>query len=68
MKPNFYTESVLYWGARKVSAVAQKLPPEWNVRVGAAAGAVLYYALPRRRQTAVDNLRAAFGADYAPDG
>ncbi len=69
MKSNFYTESVLYWLAKKVSALAQKLPPEWNVRVGAAAGTLLYYALPGRQAVALDNLRAAFGrtitsADY----
>ena len=66
MKANFYTESVLYWIAKKVSALAQKLPPEWNVRIGAAAGAVLYYTLPGRQEGALDNLRAAFGGIYTP--
>lgn len=66
MKANFYTESVLYWAAKRVSALAQKLPPEWNVRVGAAVGWLLYYLLPGRRIVARDNLTAAFGRNYTP--
>ena len=66
MKANFYTESVLYWTVKKVSKLAQKLPPEWNVRIGAAAGTLLYYALPGRQRVALDNLRGAFGKGYTP--
>ncbi len=66
MKANFYTESVLYWLARGTSALAQRLPPEWNVRLGAAAGTLLYHLLGSRRVVALDNLRAAFGQTYSP--
>ncbi len=66
MKASFYTESILYWLVKRVSQAAQKLPPEWNARVGAAAGVLLYYLLPGRRVVARDNLRAAFGSLYTP--
>lgn len=66
MKANFFTESILFWLAERVSALAQRLPPEWNVRVGAAAGFLLYCVLPGRRVVARDNLRAAFGSNYTP--
>ena len=66
MKANFFTESILFWLAEKTSALAQRLPPGWNVRVGAAAGFLLYCALPGRRVVARDNLRAAFGSTTTP--
>lgn len=66
MKANFFTESILFWLAKKISAAAQKLPPAWNVGVGAAAGSLLYWLLPGRRVMAQDNLRAAFGSHTAP--
>ncbi|MDO8730198.1 MAG: ELM1/GtrOC1 family putative glycosyltransferase [Candidatus Omnitrophota bacterium] len=66
MKANFFTESILFWLVKKTSAAAQKLPPAWNVGVGAAAGLLFYCLLPGRRVTARDNLRAAFGSHYTP--
>ncbi len=66
MKANFFTESVLFWLAKKTSAAAQRMPPAWNVGVGAAAGSLLYALLPGRRVVARDNLRAAFGSNYTP--
>lgn len=66
MKANFYTESILYWLARSISALAQKLPPRWNVRLGAGAGTLLYWMLGSRKRVARDNLRAAFQSTYTP--
>ncbi len=66
MKANFYTESILYSLARGISALAQKLPPRWNCRLGAGAGTLLYWTLGSRKRVARDNLRAAFQSTYTP--
>ena len=66
MKANFYTESILYSLARAVSALAQRLHPRVNAAVGAAAGWLMYHALPSRRRVARDNLRAAFEERCTP--
>ncbi len=67
MKTSFYTESVLYWLARGVSALAQRLPPHWNAAAGAAAGRLFYRLFPSRRVVALANLRAAFGSSRRPE-
>ncbi len=67
MKASFYTESILYWFARGLSAGAQRLPARWNVAFGAAAGTLIYRLLSRRRAVALSNLRAAFGDSYSPE-
>ena len=67
MKANFYTESILYWLARGVSALAQRIPPSWNCALGVAVGGVIHLVTPSRRVVALDNLRAAFGDRYSPE-
>ncbi len=67
MKASFYTESVLYWFARGLSAGAQRLPARWNVAFGAAAGTLIYRLFSHRRAVALSNLRAAFGDFYSPE-
>lgn len=67
MKASFFTESVLYWLARGVSALAQRAAPEWNARAGALLGGVLYRLAGKRRAVAMGNLRAAFGDAYTPE-
>lgn len=66
MKSSFYTESILYWLAKSLSAVAQRLPPRWNSGLGAGAGTLLYWTLGSRKRIARDNLRAAFQSTYTP--
>ncbi|MBI3323187.1 MAG: mitochondrial fission ELM1 family protein [Candidatus Omnitrophica bacterium] len=67
MKASFFTESVLYWLARGVSALAQRATPEWNARIGAGVGVALYHLAGKRRAVAMGNLRAAFGDSYSAD-
>ncbi|MBI3322053.1 MAG: mitochondrial fission ELM1 family protein [Candidatus Omnitrophica bacterium] len=67
MKASFFTESVLYWLARGVSACAQRVPPEWSARAGAGVGAALYHLAGKRRAVAISNLRAAFADTYTAD-
>lgn len=62
MKASFYTESILFSLAKGISFLAQRLPAEWNVRLGAAVGTGLYHLLPSRRAVALGNIKAAFGA------
>lgn len=66
MKTSFYTESILYWLARGVSALAQRLPPTVNCALGAVVGEAIHLATARRRVVAMDSLRAAFGDRYVP--
>lgn len=66
MKASFYTESILYWLARGVSALARRLPPAFNVAVGGCVGGALYHLAGARRVVAMDNLRAAFQETKTP--
>lgn len=66
MKKSFITESILYWLARGLSAVAGGLSPGFNAALGARVGDVVYRMLPKRRVAALKNLRAAFGGQYTP--
>lgn len=66
MKANFYTESILYWLARGVSGLAQRIPPTQRCALGAGMGAGIHAITARRRIVAMDNLRAAFGDRYTP--
>ncbi len=66
MKPNFYTESILYWLARGLSAVACALPPTASVGLGRLLGRLAYHGMPRRRQVALSNLRMAFEGTCGP--
>ncbi len=66
MKANFFTESILYWAARTLSEVTQRIPASSAVALGAWMGETAYRLLPRRRALALKNLRAAFGDRYDP--
>ena len=67
MKASFYTESILYWVAKRLCWLAQRLPPSLNAQIGVLVGTGFYYLLPRRCAVARGNLRAAFGNAHSPE-
>lgn len=67
MKASFYTESILYWLAKRISALAQRISPEWSARIGAAIGVMAYHLAGKRRAVAMGGLRASFGDAYTPE-
>ena len=62
MKASFYTESILYWLARGVSFVSQRVPARLNTVMGAGMGILLHSVLHSRRVMALASLKAAFGS------
>ncbi len=66
MKASFFTESILYWLAKTLSAVVRRVPPAAAAVVGAGLGKAAYYGIPSRKATAMGNLKAAFGDQYTP--
>lgn len=64
MKASFFTESILYWLVRGLSAAACRLPPQVSVAAGRGLGRLAYHALPRRRRAALSNLQMAYEGAY----
>lgn len=64
MKKSFYTESILYWVAKGIGLLAQRLPQSLCISLGAFGGTLAYHLPSRRRAIALGNLKFAFGDRY----
>jgi KDO2-lipid IV(A) lauroyltransferase len=56
-------ESLLYWPARLLLGVLQRLPLRIVARIGRAAGAAAWFLDRRHRHVTLDNLRACFAPE-----
>ena len=65
MKASFFTESILYWLVRGLTAASQRLPLPLSVDLGSGMGSAAYHLFPGRRAMALGNLKAAFGNSYS---
>jgi len=59
-------DQTLYYLARALVALVQRLPLRWAARLGRAGGALVYWVDRRHRLVALRNLTMCFGQEKAP--